>query len=97
MDKGIISSFVSTPRTATAAKPANAARKPAARRIVPEPRPVRTSPVPMEPEQQRVLTEKIAYSLAEKRGFAPGQELDDWLTAEAEVRLLLEGESFSGD
>jgi len=25
-----------------------------------------------------------AYRLAEARGFAPGRELDDWLTAEAE-------------
>jgi hypothetical protein len=97
MDKGIISSFVSTPRTAATAKPATVARKPVARRAVPEPRPVRTSPAPMGPEQQRMLTEKIAYSLAEKRGFVPGHELDDWLTAEAEVRLLIEGELFSGD
>ena len=26
-----------------------------------------------------------AYYLAEKRGFAPGAELDDWLTAEAQI------------
>lgn len=26
-----------------------------------------------------------AYYRAEARGFAPGQELDDWLTAEKEV------------
>ncbi len=26
-----------------------------------------------------------AYQLAEARGFAPGRELDDWLTAEAEI------------
>ena len=26
-----------------------------------------------------------AYYLAEARGFAPGAELDDWLTAEAQV------------
>jgi hypothetical protein len=25
---------------------------------------------------------EMAYYLAEKRGFAPGYELDDWLTAE---------------
>ena len=27
-----------------------------------------------------------AYFRAEKRGFAPGRELDDWLAAEAERR-----------
>jgi hypothetical protein len=26
-----------------------------------------------------------AYFIAEKRGFEPGHELDDWLAAEAEV------------
>jgi hypothetical protein len=26
-----------------------------------------------------------AYFIAEKRGFGPGHELDDWLAAEAEV------------
>lgn len=26
-----------------------------------------------------------AYYRAEARGFAPGQDMDDWLTAEAEV------------
>jgi len=34
------------------------------------------------------LTEQIrtrAYYLAEKRNFAPGRELDDWLQAEREI------------
>ena len=30
-----------------------------------------------------------AYHRAEKRGFAPGHELDDWLAAEHEVDALL--------
>lgn len=29
---------------------------------------------------------EAAYYLAEKRGFCPGCELDDWLAAEAQVR-----------
>lgn len=29
-----------------------------------------------------------AYFLAERRGFAPGGELDDWLAAEAQIRAL---------
>jgi len=29
-----------------------------------------------------------AYYLAEKRGFAPGHELEDWLAAEREVAML---------
>jgi len=31
----------------------------------------------------------VAYFLSERRGFCPGQELDDWLTAEAEVDRAL--------
>jgi hypothetical protein len=29
--------------------------------------------------------QEAAYFLAEKRGFAPGHELDDWLEAEREI------------
>jgi hypothetical protein len=32
-----------------------------------------------------------AYFLVEKRGFAPGYELDDWLRAETEVDARLKG------
>ncbi len=34
---------------------------------------------------QKMIAER-AYCKAEKRGFAPGHELDDWLEAEAEIR-----------
>jgi hypothetical protein len=32
---------------------------------------------------------EAAYHLAQRRGFEPGYELDDWLTAEAEVDSAL--------
>jgi Protein of unknown function (DUF2934) len=32
---------------------------------------------------------EAAYLRAERRGFAPGQEVDDWLAAEQEVERLL--------
>lgn len=35
------------------------------------------------------LIEKIAYIHAERRGFEPGKELDDWLAAEIEVKTRL--------
>ncbi|MGD9843221.1 MAG: DUF2934 domain-containing protein [Steroidobacteraceae bacterium] len=36
-----------------------------------------------------------AYMLAEKRGFTPGHEIDDWLAAEAEVdQRLMSGRVF---
>lgn len=37
------------------------------------------------PAARRELIAVEAYLLAERRGFAPGAELDDWLTAEAIV------------
>lgn len=36
-------------------------------------------------EQRHALIERAAYRLAERRGFSPGEELDDWLAAEVEV------------
>jgi hypothetical protein len=33
----------------------------------------------------RHMVEEAAYFRAQKRGFAPGHELDDWLAAEAEI------------
>jgi hypothetical protein len=42
------------------------------------------------PEQRAALIAEAAYFRAEKRGFVPGYETEDWLAAEAEVdaRLL---------
>lgn len=43
----------------------------------------------MSPEERRRLVESAAYFRAEKRGFAPGFELEDWIEAEAEVLRLI--------
>lgn len=52
-----------------------------------------------EPDSSRVkvdaatrynLIARAAYLRAEKRGFAPGGETQDWLEAEAEIERLLE-------
>lgn len=42
------------------------------------------------PEKRAALIAEAAYFRAEKRGFAPGFEQEDWLAAESEVdaRLL---------
>jgi hypothetical protein len=37
------------------------------------------------PDELRRMIEEAAYYRAEKRGFAPGGEHDDWHAAEAEV------------
>lgn len=39
-------------------------------------------------ERQRLIAER-AYFRAEKRGFAPGGELQDWFEAEAEIEQVL--------
>jgi len=45
--------------------------------------------------QRHECIERLAYQLAERRGFASGHALDDWLEAERRVKLacgLLEPE-----
>jgi Protein of unknown function (DUF2934) len=43
---------------------------------------------PQEPEWHRFIAE-AAYYLAQKRGFMGGHSLDDWLTAEQQVRQVI--------
>ena len=40
---------------------------------------------PMDPDKLKAMVTERAYLKAEKRGFEPGHELDDWLEAEKEV------------
>ena len=42
----------------------------------------------IDPEQLRKIITEHAYFKAEKRGFAPGREMEDWLEAEQEVHKL---------
>lgn len=47
-------------------------------------------------EQERAeMIAQAAFLRAEKRGFAGGRELDDWLEAEAEINGLLGAKRFS--
>lgn len=71
-------------KPATKTATATAAAKPARTRA-------RKSAV-VPPEQRRHYIEMAAYYIAERRGFAPGNPLEDWVQAEAEIdRLLAEG------
>ena len=46
------------------------------------------------PEVREIMIAEAAYYIAERRGFEPGAELDDWLAAEAEIdRNLADGET----
>jgi hypothetical protein len=40
-------------------------------------------------EQRRQMIADAAYRRAQLRGFAPGEEVQDWLAAEAEVDFAL--------
>ena len=40
-------------------------------------------------DARRAMIAQAAYLRAERRGFAPGGELEDWMAAEAEVDALL--------
>jgi hypothetical protein len=62
-------------RKTTASKPARKA-------------PASTAPL-IDPERRRALIAEAAYFRAERRGFAPGREAEDWLAAEAEVDTAL--------
>jgi len=37
------------------------------------------------PEERQQLIAQAAYFIAERRGFSPGNEIEDWLQAEAEI------------
>ncbi len=41
--------------------------------------------------EREMMIARAAYFRAEKRGFAPGSELQDWIEAEAEVLQLVGG------
>ncbi|HWG76961.1 MAG TPA: DUF2934 domain-containing protein [Steroidobacteraceae bacterium] len=43
----------------------------------------------IDPQRRRALIAEAAYFRAERRGFAPGHEAEDWLAAEVEVDTAL--------
>jgi Protein of unknown function (DUF2934) len=48
------------------------------------------SPAPdVAPDIRRAMIAEAAYFLAEKRGFSPGDEIQDWLEAESQIESLL--------
>jgi hypothetical protein len=91
--------IASAKRTRSAAKPAAAqprrtrAARPGAERTLARPagtgKPDGASTIT--PEERRMLIARTAYLRAERRGFVPGHELEDWAAAEAEVDAQLAG------
>lgn len=73
-------------KTAKAASPAKA---PAAKKAVKADPPARQARTAVPAEQRRNYIEVAAYFIAERHGFTPGRELQDWAAAEAEIDRLL--------
>ena len=48
-------------------------------------RPMVDAQAQMSQDELKALIAQAAYLRAERRGFTPGQEIDDWVAAEAEV------------
>ena len=44
--------------------------------------------LPIDPTAKWLMIAEAAYYSAERRGFEPGHELEDWLDAEARIDLL---------
>jgi hypothetical protein len=51
--------------------------------------PASVSPVGVSMEERWRMIATAAYYKAEKRGFAPGNEFQDWIDSEAEITALL--------
>lgn len=52
-----------------------------------------TSVTPMSADVRRLMIAEAAYYIAERRGFAAGGELEDWLLAEKQIDATLSGEA----
>lgn len=77
---------MSTPRTETSGK---RAAKPRATATTASKRTRSVADVSVTGEQRKRMIREAAYFRAARRGFAPGDEMADWLAAESEVDGLI--------
>ena len=76
------------PKAVAATKPKPAAPLAGAKAV----RPRAKKPANVSAEQRRNYVEVAAFYIAERRGFAAGDPLQDWVQAETEIdRLIAEG------
>ena len=69
-------------------RPRKTAAKTVAKKVAPAKAAAAKRPpkaAPSAPADRESLVRMAAYLRAERRGFAPGYEIEDWLAAEAEV------------
>ena len=78
------------PRRSTAKSTATTTSSTAANRAKTTRRRAATVVTPViDAERRRAMIAEAAYLRAERRNFAPGFEVEDWLSAESEVDTLL--------
>jgi len=81
---------MAAPTSTTARSPKRSAAKAAAPKIAsPKPRPSDVAAPMIDPDHRRALIAEQAYLIAERRNFGPGNEVEDWLNAEAAVDTAL--------
>jgi len=51
------------------------------------------APAKIDPDTRYALIAETAYYRAERRGFIPGSEVQDWLEAEAEIEAMLQAKT----
>lgn len=78
------------PAVAPAAKPAKAPAKPRAKRSESAASAV-SNAIQLTPEERHRVVAEAAYFIAERRGFAGGSSIGDWLQAEADIDRMLAG------
>jgi hypothetical protein len=88
-------SSAETPRPASTPEAAPARAKRAAKPKAPTPAAAPAKPHLSE-ETRRAMIAESAYLRAERRGFAPGGEVEDWMAAEREVDALLNANMGNG-
>ena len=75
------------PESRTVAPPVPPMSEPAKPRIISEMASQVATHRPVDAKTRQAMIAEAAYYRAEKRGFAPGHDLDDWLEAEALIEV----------
>ena len=87
MPSPLVSRRCSAPQKLSRLSPSSETKKTETRKPARKPEIVKTEPranlVPINLEDE---IRRLAYLFSERRGFEPGHETEDWLTAEREVR-----------
>ena len=91
-EKKTVKTKASTPKTTATAKTATATKaavKKPAKAAAPKKKVVAETAPAVSAEHRYHMIATAAYYIAEKRGSASGYEMQDWITAEAQIDLQL--------